>query len=382
MEGLLRRAAVRLLRPELRPAARGGGIQWPCTAAAPTAPSASTPTARFNTDPDHCETFGHDLATGAEPTPRSEYRAKQPARPRLPARRRVRALARDARRRASRSLLTTGRTVYQFHTRTKTGRAPELDAAAPEPWVELHPEDAAPLGIGEGDLVRVESPRGAIEAPARHRRRSATASCSSPSTTATGTWRRDRARGAAAAANELTDDRLGPGLEAADVQGRRRPAFAKVREATDAAPALPRPAAHARDHLARRSARSATPTPTSPTSITCPTARRAVRRARRPARALRRPLRRARPDEPERLHSDLSGVRDGPPGPGARPARPLPHGHRVRHLVDAGRPGRAGSARPELLDVVRACEGETSIQLAWLRTRLKAAAPQALVAAT
>ena len=38
--------------------------------------------------------------------------------------------------------LNTGRTVYHFHTRTKTGRAHELDAAAPEAWVELAPEDA------------------------------------------------------------------------------------------------------------------------------------------------------------------------------------------------------------------------------------------------
>jgi anaerobic selenocysteine-containing dehydrogenase len=64
-------------------------------------------------------------------------------------------------------VLNTGRTVYHFHTRTKTGRAPELDAAAPEVWVELSPADAERLGIGEGDLVRVESPRGAVEAPAR-----------------------------------------------------------------------------------------------------------------------------------------------------------------------------------------------------------------------
>jgi ferredoxin-nitrate reductase len=64
-------------------------------------------------------------------------------------------------------LLTTGRTVYQFHTRTKTGRAPQLDAAAPDAWVELHVEDAEQLGIGEGDLVRLESPRGTLEAPAR-----------------------------------------------------------------------------------------------------------------------------------------------------------------------------------------------------------------------
>ena len=67
----------------------------------------------------------------------------------------------------------TGRTVYHFHTRTKTGRTPQLEAAAPEPWVELHPDDAADHGIGEGDLVRVESTRGSVTVPARldgHRR--------------------------------------------------------------------------------------------------------------------------------------------------------------------------------------------------------------------
>jgi anaerobic selenocysteine-containing dehydrogenase len=64
-------------------------------------------------------------------------------------------------------LLPTGRTVYQFHTRTKTGRAPELNAAAPEPWVELSAQDAQGLAVSEGDLVRVESARGTVEAHAR-----------------------------------------------------------------------------------------------------------------------------------------------------------------------------------------------------------------------
>jgi ferredoxin-nitrate reductase len=63
--------------------------------------------------------------------------------------------------------LMTGRTVYHFHTRTKTGRAPELNAAAPEPWVELAPSDAADLEVTDGDLVRVESRRGAVEVAAR-----------------------------------------------------------------------------------------------------------------------------------------------------------------------------------------------------------------------
>jgi ferredoxin-nitrate reductase len=64
-------------------------------------------------------------------------------------------------------LLVTGRTVYHWHTRTKTGRVPELDHAAPEPWVELAQGDADELGIGEGDWVRVNSPRGVVEAKAR-----------------------------------------------------------------------------------------------------------------------------------------------------------------------------------------------------------------------
>jgi anaerobic selenocysteine-containing dehydrogenase len=63
--------------------------------------------------------------------------------------------------------LTTGRTVYHFHTRTKTGRAPELNAAAPDVWVELSSADATALDVAEGDLVRVQSPRGALEGRVR-----------------------------------------------------------------------------------------------------------------------------------------------------------------------------------------------------------------------
>ena len=64
-------------------------------------------------------------------------------------------------------LLTTGRTVYHFHTRTKTGRAPELNAAAPDVFVEIAREDAARLGVNDGDWVEVASRRGTVRAPAR-----------------------------------------------------------------------------------------------------------------------------------------------------------------------------------------------------------------------
>ena len=119
----------------------------------------------FNTDPDYCETYGHDIGTGAEHTA-EEFRAKQPG---------GRAFLHPVDYRPSPEVpdaehpfaLTTGRNLYQFHTRTKTGRAPELNAAAPQPWVEIHPADAAQLGIGDGDAVRVSSARGAIVVPAR-----------------------------------------------------------------------------------------------------------------------------------------------------------------------------------------------------------------------
>ena len=119
----------------------------------------------FNTDSDYCETYGQDLATGAEFTA-EQHRAKQ-------AGGRAFLLATDYE--PSPEVpsddyplqLTTGRTVYQFHTRTKTGRVRELDDAAPDAWLEINPRDAGPLGIQEGDMVRVSSPRGAVEVRAR-----------------------------------------------------------------------------------------------------------------------------------------------------------------------------------------------------------------------
>jgi predicted molibdopterin-dependent oxidoreductase YjgC len=40
-------------------------------------------------------------------------------------------------------VLTTGRVKDQWHTRTRTGKEPKLVKACPEPYVELHPDDAA-----------------------------------------------------------------------------------------------------------------------------------------------------------------------------------------------------------------------------------------------
>lgn len=62
--------------------------------------------------------------------------------------------------------LCTGRVLEHWHTGTMTRRVPQLERAMPRAYVEVNREDAAELGIDNGDLVRVESRRGAIELPA------------------------------------------------------------------------------------------------------------------------------------------------------------------------------------------------------------------------
>ncbi|MEU6352004.1 molybdopterin oxidoreductase family protein [Streptomyces sp. NPDC047072] len=64
-------------------------------------------------------------------------------------------------------LLTTGRVVAQYQSGAQTRRVDELNAAAPGPFVELHPRLAERLGAAEGDPVAVISRRGRAVAPAR-----------------------------------------------------------------------------------------------------------------------------------------------------------------------------------------------------------------------
>ncbi|MGH7537993.1 MAG: formate dehydrogenase subunit alpha [Gemmatimonadales bacterium] len=56
-------------------------------------------------------------------------------------------------------IMNTGRQLYHWHTGTMTRRATGLDAREPTPIVEIHPDDAARLGVTEGDLVRLTSRR-------------------------------------------------------------------------------------------------------------------------------------------------------------------------------------------------------------------------------
>ncbi|MCL8380714.1 nitrate reductase [Xanthobacter aminoxidans] len=57
-------------------------------------------------------------------------------------------------------LLNTGRIRDQWHTMTRTGLAPRLGAHIPAPFVAVHPDDAAPLGLATGMLAEVTSAHG------------------------------------------------------------------------------------------------------------------------------------------------------------------------------------------------------------------------------
>jgi anaerobic selenocysteine-containing dehydrogenase len=143
----------------------GSGIQWPCNENYPHGKERLYEDAVFNTDADFCETYGHDLVTGA-PVTSEEYRAKNPA---------GRAVLKAADYTPPHEepdgeyplWLTTGRLVYHFHTRTKTGQSAALREAAPEPYVQISQHDAERLGITDGDVTEVTSRRGSVCAPAR-----------------------------------------------------------------------------------------------------------------------------------------------------------------------------------------------------------------------
>jgi formate dehydrogenase major subunit len=59
-------------------------------------------------------------------------------------------------------VLTTGRILYQYHTRTMTDKSEGLTKIAPESYIEMNPKLAAELKIEDGEKVKVSSRRGEI----------------------------------------------------------------------------------------------------------------------------------------------------------------------------------------------------------------------------
>ncbi|AGF73655.1 hypothetical protein A605_13295 [Corynebacterium halotolerans YIM 70093 = DSM 44683] len=141
------------------------GIQWPCNEEHPDGAERIYENGRFWAAPDYCESYGKDMITGAPLEP-DEYRSMNPS---------GKAILKAAGYMPPHETpgtdhplqLITGRTLYHFHTRTKTARAPQLQKAAPEVWVEVSAGDADRIGASEGDLARVSTPRGSVEARVR-----------------------------------------------------------------------------------------------------------------------------------------------------------------------------------------------------------------------
>jgi len=59
--------------------------------------------------------------------------------------------------------LTTGRLLYHFHTGSMSRNSRGLDEICKEGYIEINPQDAASLGINDGDIVTVSSRRGKIK---------------------------------------------------------------------------------------------------------------------------------------------------------------------------------------------------------------------------
>jgi formate dehydrogenase major subunit len=113
-----------------------GGIQWPC----PSEDHPGTPTfftEKFNT-PDG---LGHLQVLDYQPPaemPDEDYPY----------------------------ILTTGRSIFHYHTGTMTRRTPRLDDEVPDNFCQLNPKDAAIEKIKNGDTIGLKTRRGRIEAKA------------------------------------------------------------------------------------------------------------------------------------------------------------------------------------------------------------------------
>jgi formate dehydrogenase alpha subunit len=95
-------------------------------------------------------------------------------------------------------ILSTGRILFHYHTGTMSRRADALNAFVNEGYAEIHPNDAARLGLVQDGMVRIRTRRGEIETKVKATERVAEGSVFVPF------------HFAEAAANRLTNDALDP----------------------------------------------------------------------------------------------------------------------------------------------------------------------------
>ena len=141
-----------------------GAVRWPCNAEHPQGSERLYEDLKFWTGIDDHESYGADFLTGNKHT-RSDYERIDP---------KGRAFLKPVHWRRPPNpptdefpfVLSTGRVVYHFHTRTKTGRSTVLNRKTPHAYVEVHPDDATRLGLRNGDWAEVTSPKGRWEGPA------------------------------------------------------------------------------------------------------------------------------------------------------------------------------------------------------------------------
>ncbi|AYF73579.1 molybdopterin oxidoreductase [Nocardia yunnanensis] len=77
-------------------------------------------------------------------------------------------------------VLNTGRLQHQWHTMTKTGKVAKLTKLNGSPFLEVHPDDAATLGVREGDQLEIASRRGRAVLPVRITDRVLPGTCFAP----------------------------------------------------------------------------------------------------------------------------------------------------------------------------------------------------------
>ncbi len=141
------------------------GIRWPSTRENPKGKVRLYEDGWFPTKADYCQSYGKDIVTGRPKTEKEYKTIKAEGRAIFHPTRHLGAAEKPGE--DFPLWLNTGRLLWQWHTRTKTARAPELHDKAPKAYVEIHEDDAKTLSIEHGETVKVISPRGSIEIPAK-----------------------------------------------------------------------------------------------------------------------------------------------------------------------------------------------------------------------